>query len=244
VNDQPPISRPSRPGVESQPPTPAQRDGQHRSPFTAILEALCGSCAGSLAAAIADEEGECVDLATAPTVGGAAPLMPAYLVKLCAAHWQIVMAQLPPRAVRQLWIEADKYGYVVKGLHHGYVLVLVCRPPALATVSWRALRQCEVELALEAGWPVRDEGATCWVRTRAELDAHGRPRAVWLGRRWIGDLGLVEQARGPKSFERAYKSTAPGSLELELVREPTGLWYLGCSLALMKAARSDASKRI
>ncbi len=234
-----PRSRPSRPGhIESQPPTPAQRDGQHRSPFTGILEALCGSCAGSLAAAVADEEGECVDLATAPTVGGAAPPMPAYIVKLCAAHWQIVMAQMVPRAVRQLWIEAEKYGYVVKGLHHGYVLVLVCRPRALATVSWRALRQCEVDLALEAGWPVRDADATCWVRTRAALDAHGVPQRVYHGKRWIGDLGLVEQGGGVKRFERSYKSTAPAAPNLELVREPTGLWYLGCSLAALQAARS------
>ena len=230
----------SRGDLESQPPAPNLREGQHRSPFTSILEALCGSCAGSLAAAIADQEGECVDLATARTVGGAAPSMPAYLVKLCVAHWQIVMSQIAAVAPRQLWIDADNTGYVVHALQHGYVLTLVCRARALATVSWRALRQCEVELALEAGWPLQDPDEGGWLRTRTELDATGKPRAVWIGDRWVGDLGLEPVAGPTKSFERVYRPTSSGAPLSQLVREATGLWYARCSLAEMKVAHEKS----
>ncbi len=235
----------------SLPPDPLAREGQLRSAFTVILEGLCGSCSGALAAVVADEEGECVDLAVAPPQGAvAAAATPGYLVKLCAAHWQIVMGQLAANdaGIRQLWIDAMQFGYLVHRLHGGYVLVLMCRPRALATVSWRALRQCEVELALEAGWPVPDERATCWTRTRIKLDGRGKPTEVCLAGRWIGDLGLDEAPAsgngGTGGFERRYvpKANPAGKQDvsaaaIELVREPTGLWYAGCSLATLRGVR-------
>ncbi len=225
----------------SLPPDPAAREGQLRSAFTVILEGLCASSAGSLAAVIADEEGESVDLALARDSGAVSPAVPAYLVKVSAAHWQIVMSQLNARAaapIRQLWIEAAEHGYLVQRLHRGYVLVLLCRPRALTTVSWRALRQCEVELALEAGWPVNDESATCWTRTRIKLDARGRPFAVWFGGDWLTDLGLEEAAASGNGFERRYVAKAPRESSFALVREPTGLWYVGCSLAAVRGLKA------
>jgi hypothetical protein len=265
----------------SRPPPTWARDGQLRSAFTPILENLCGSCSGSLAAAIADDEGECVDFSVLPVVSqaGVLPSLPVDTVKICAAHWQIVMSQLLSSASlaakesgsRQLWIEADGYGFVVQHLHARYVLVLVCRPRALSTVSWRALRQCEVELAIEARWPVRDGEKPCWTRTRAKLDKNGRPFAVWFGHAWLADLVVEEpsrsRARAGDGFERRYylrsrsgvssaqrsvdedsvgvaraRGEKPqlrgGSDAFELVREPTGLWYLGCSLSAMQTARA------
>src|SRR5690606_35698359 len=125
---------------------------------TPILENLCQSCRGALAAGLVDEEGECVDLASlhVDSDQGRIPSMPAYRIKLTGAHFQIVMRQAAQHwrigALRQLWVEAGERAYVSVGLCAGYVLVLVCQPHALASISPRALRQCEVELCREAGW--------------------------------------------------------------------------------------------
>jgi len=212
------------------------REGQLRSRFTAILETLCGSCSGALAAGLVDEEGESVDHATVPivTAGGVAPSMAPYQLKLAAAHWQIVMRESMGCTtlgdVRQLWVETDAFCYVVQTLQEGYVLLFVGRPRALATVSWRALRQCEAELATEAGWAIHQPESPCWLRTRVKTDTKGRPRAVWLGR-WVGDLRICPPSLESAGFERTYRAEASDGRELELVREPTGLWYASRALS-------------
>ncbi|RLB47792.1 MAG: hypothetical protein DRI90_25980, partial [Deltaproteobacteria bacterium] len=91
----------------------ANREGQLRSPFTAILERLCQSLVGGIAAGLADEEGECVDFASPPVSASACATqnVGGYGVKLAAAHWQLVMrdavAKLRGLGVRQLWVTGD-----------------------------------------------------------------------------------------------------------------------------------------
>ncbi len=213
------------------------RGGQLRSPFTDILEQLCHSVVGWVAAGLADEEGECVDLAS-PSAGAGLPSEAAtvggYGVKLAAAHWQIVMrdavVKLQPHGPSQLWVTSESCAYLIVALHAGYVLILLCNPDFLVAVSTRALRQCEVELSLEAGWPVPAPERPMWKRVGVTLDRSGRPEALRLVHRWHPVLEVVGPAAELASFERGFKVRSDSGAELELVRDPAGYWYAGGSL--------------
>jgi hypothetical protein len=225
-------------------PAPA-RDGQMRSPFTSILETLCESCVGALGAALVDEEGENVDLATSPVLGDDSrvfQLLQPYQVKLCGAHWQIVFRQAAAQArlgkVRQLWVGAAEHGYVVCNLTAGYVLVVICRRGAMVTVSQRALRQAEVEICYEAGWRIPRPDAPYWRRTRVCFDGQGQPKALQFP---SGMQGLSAShvhapwdtevaSAGPMTaglggFEQGFHVVTPSGEELAIVREPSGFWY-------------------
>lgn len=220
---------------------PSAREGQIRSPFTAILETLCDSCIGAIAAGLVDEEGECVDLAFLPTRE-----IPAYSIKLCGAHWQIVMrdAMSSPKLanvsgpLRQMWVHAAEYSYVLAHLHSGYVLVLICRPDALSAVSRRALRQVEVELSKEAGWPHRDSEEPYWRRAHVLLDHQGNPRALRYvsgfvahgTRGWDATISVVAGLSDLDDFERGFEVRTDAGDRLRLVREPSGYWYAGIDL--------------
>lgn len=249
--------------VEYVEPAPASsREGQLRSPFTKILETLCQSCHGALSALLVDEEGETVDLAAVTLVemdgdDKIVRRMEGFDIKLSGAHWQIVMREAMATShlggVRQLWVTTPTHGYIIKSLFEGYALVFVCRPDALYTVSSRALRQVEVELALEARWAVPRPDAPFWRRAMVRMDARGRPNLL----RYAAGLdGSEEQdaeawhpvrSLGPakdfKGFEKAFdvvigergrpaagSSWVPGVEEarpITLVRERTGFWFAG-----------------
>jgi hypothetical protein len=217
--------------------TESMREGQSRSAFTAILETLCESCAGCVAVGLVDEEGESVDHATPPGAEVRSAMI-AYDIKLAGAHWQIVMRQAADQphlgGVEQLSIHAEAFDYVVRQLFAGYVLVLICRPGGVARVSLRALRQVEVELAREAGWPIPGPNRPYWRRVRVQLGKDGRPAALSFlvngndGVRsqtaWKTNFRLLEEHERP-GFERTFRLGLPSGVELDLVREPSGYWY-------------------
>lgn len=217
--------------------TESMREGQVRSAFTPILETLCESCAGCVAVGLVDEEGESVDHATPPGTREDAAMI-AYDIKLAGAHWQIVMRQAAEQpnlgGVGQLSIQTDAFDYVVRQLFAGYVLILICRPGGVARVSDRALRQVEVELAREAGWPIPGPDRPYWRRLRVQLGPEGRPAALSFlvnGRDgvrshtpWKTNFRLLEEQNHP-GFERSFRLGLPSGVELDLVREPTGYWY-------------------
>jgi hypothetical protein len=220
------------------------RDGQMRSAFTRSLETLCESCHGAVAASLVDEEGEAVDLVSAPHVWGDGPdadRLGGYTIKLIAAHFQIVLRHAGEdqrHPVRQLRIRAERYGFVLKSLQEGYALLMLCRPDALYTVSSRALRQVEVELALEAGWDIPEPHTLFWRRAMVRLDARRHPQVLRFAagldgsddqnaEHWrpVVSHGPAEEISG---FERAFSVTLEGmAAPVRLVREPTGYWYVG-----------------
>ena len=223
-------------------PAPATaREGQLRSEFTIILETLCDSCVGAIGAGLVDEEGECVDLAFTPSRD-----IPAYSIKLCGAHWQIVMREIAASAklvrtlglVHQLWVETEQFGYVIENLHHGYVLVLICRPDALRTVSPRALRQAEVELYAEAGWQLSDPQQPYWRRSHVLLGPDSAPTALRYaqgfmapsGRGWDEHLHALYKLEGLADFERGWAVQTDRGETIHMVREPSGYWYCGFRL--------------
>jgi hypothetical protein len=218
----------------------ASREGQLRSPFTPILETFCESLVGAIAAGIVDELGECVDLAQLPVFdkGGR---MEAYDVKLSGAHWQLVLRDAAAKLqANELWIQADT-GFVLRMLFAGYVLVLVCRPDAVHSVSRRALRQVEVELYREATWAVPDAHVPYWRRVQVKLGHKGQPKALRFARPvlasshlppepWDEHLKIIGPAPGIDGLERGFQVVTADQQELPLIREPTGFWYLGCTL--------------
>jgi hypothetical protein len=229
---------------------PSAREGQLPSAFTAILETLCESCVGAVAAGLVDEEGECVDLASLE-------LIPAYSVKLCGAHWQIIMRQAARSAaltriggdVRQLWIQTQQFSYVVVLMHADYVLVLICRPESLPAVSARAIRQVMVELCMEAGWPVPAPEQPYWRRARVLVDERGRSQALRYARAgharrghgppsetWDTSLRVLSPLDHLQSFERGFQVRTDLGEDIALVREPSGFWYAGSDLALTPLA--------
>ncbi len=212
----------------------ARDDGQLRSEFTAILERLLRSYSEGLAAALVDPEGESVDYAVRyRTAESDQPDgddgFSAYNIKLAAAYWQIVMRDL--RGCRNigasplLTVQAGSYGYVVRQLWEGYVVVMVCRPTASFSVSPRALRQAEVELSREAGLPVPNADAPLWLRVRVQLDPDGKPLALYMNERWQTDVRVLAPAEGLGSFERGFRVAVGKADELTLVREPSACWY-------------------
>jgi hypothetical protein len=211
------------------------RGGQSRSPFTTILEQFCQSVVGGMAAGLADEEGECVDLAAPPVSVSAdgAQNVGGYVVKLAAAHWQLVMREAVEKhtlgGIRQLWVNGESFGCVVVGLFEGYVLVLLCTPAALPAVSQRAIRQCEVELSLEAGWPVPRPELAMWKRVGVMVDGKGLPQALRYAQQWHPGLQVTEILATVTGFERGYRVCHDGETELDLVRDAAGFWYVGGS---------------
>ncbi|MCA9622149.1 MAG: hypothetical protein KC731_24165 [Myxococcales bacterium] len=223
------------------------REGQHRSPFTAILETFCESCRGAVGAALVDEEGEAVDIAAVPVptpCGEDVTLMPGYDLKLCGAYWQIVLREARTAAhlgdPSQLWVFCEGLGFIVNALAEGYVLMLVCRPDALSAVSRRAIRQVEVELAVEAGWPIPEPERPYWRRCRVRLDARGQPDRFQYAHGLPGSaddraqpwqpLRVEGPLTGLEGFEKGFRVALRAPLEsaprpLDLVREPTGTWY-------------------
>lgn len=198
---------------------------QARSAFTVILETLVDSCPDSVGAVLVDGEGEAVDYAGALT---------AFDLKLTGAHWQIVMRGLLDRGgvhtATKFLVRAETLGYVVLALADGYVLVVACRPDAAFSISHRALRQCELELSAEAGWPVPAPAATRWTRVQVRLDAVGHPTDLSLHGRTRPLRGL-RAATSLSNAERGYRLKSARGLDLSLVCEASGHWYLGGRVA-------------
>ena len=88
-----------------------ERD-QGRSTFTEILEHLLDATPGAVAAVLVDHDGETVDSAGA---------LEPFDLKVAAAHWQIVLAELraiePLGAMRALVVAARARSYVLRALH-------------------------------------------------------------------------------------------------------------------------------
>lgn len=201
-------------------PPPSRREGQVRSAFTVILETLLGSTTGAVAAVLADEEGEAVDHAG---------VLPAYDVKLAAAHWQIVLRHGSERRhlhdLRELVVEAERGGYVVRKLFGGYVLVMVCRPGVVFSVSSRALEQVERELTEEAGFPASPDQVARWTRVRVLLDPASSPAGIWRPDRALEAVQVIEPATALADFAQRYRVRTDRGEALTLIRERSGRWY-------------------
>ncbi|WP_437899754.1 roadblock/LC7 domain-containing protein [Sorangium sp. So ce124] len=191
---------------------------QAPSSFTSILEDLLCAIPGAHAAALVDFEGETIDYA-----GGLDP----YDVKVTAAHWQIVLAEVAGSRLgvsRQITVRAHRKSYIVRRLQPEYALVLVLHPRAAFAASHRALQEAEARLCAEAGWST--SRTTRWYCVDVETEASDRGRPARL--RGAGGWQPVEVmgsmvGLGPR--EKGFRIRLPSGAEMLLVRERMGRWF-------------------
>lgn len=196
------------------------------SPFHSILEAFVVACPSCHAAILVDEEGEAVDWALSPTAESMTDE-----AAIAGAEWQLVMRDIKKRcgfeATRQLVIDSTRLSYLVRYIHGDYTLVVVGQPGILHTVSFRAIRQVEVELCLEAQWPVPNNEDLCWWRLPVRLDSGGTPCAVRIAGRWIDQVAVITPLRGLEPGDRGFEVIVAHRLPIRLVREAAGEWFAG-----------------
>ncbi len=205
--------RPDRSGV---PRERAPRD-QEPSSFTAILERLIAATPGAKAAALVDFDGETVDYAG---------LLEPFEVKIAAAHFRIVMAEIADARsfglIRQITVRARRHAYVVRELAESYALVIVLHPRAAFASSSRAIDEAALRVSAETGWPPpRDASRWCHVDVETE-----RRRPVRV--RVSGSFQPVEvmgAVVGLAPKEKGFRVRLPSGAEMMLVRERLGRWF-------------------
>ncbi|WP_437758832.1 roadblock/LC7 domain-containing protein [Sorangium sp. So ce1389] len=191
---------------------------QAPSSFTAILEDLLCAIPGARAAALVDFEGETIDYA-----GRLDP----FDVKVTAAHWQIVLAEIassPLGVPRQITVRAHRRSYIVRQLQPGYALVLVLHPRAAFAASHRALQEADVRLCAEAGWTTSRTTRWYCVDVETEASDRGRPARLRSAGGWqpVEVMGSMV-GLGPR--EKGFRIRLPSGAEMLLIRERMGRWF-------------------
>jgi hypothetical protein len=190
-----------------------------RSPFAPILDDLVLRVGGSEAVALVDLGGETVDYA-----GSASP----YDIKVAAAHWRIILAQLAevPRLGRPrvLLVRSSKKSVIVRALPDDYALVVLLVRRSGFMASNRALSHCEKALAREAGWEL-DPHETSWFAVSVECDARRRPTRIVYGglEEPVDVLGAVV---GLSRRETGFRVRLASGPEITLIREAGSFWYV------------------
>lgn len=197
--------------------SPAQRD-QDATIFSQILRRLLRNAPSARGAVLVDFEGETVDYA-----GEIDP----FELRVAAAHWQIVLAQLQPPGIfgaRQIVVRTNKRGYIVRRIHGTYALVLVLHRRAAFAVSQRALCEADALLCAEAGWPLPN--VAYWFGLEVESDPRDRTRPVRMrvGGNWY-DLDVIGCVVGLSPRERGYRVRLSCGVEVTVIRESGGRWF-------------------
>ncbi len=207
---------------------------QEESAFSAILADLVKRVPGAFAAALVDNLGECVDYAIASPTRHARPLeVTPFDVKVAAAHWAIVRADVTQRnalgALQTIVCRGEKRSFILRELPDDYALVVLLKKRAGFVSVARALDACERALALEAAWPLA-KGRGIWIAVDVETDDRARP--TWLT---IGSLSCAVEVLGALTRlgrrERGFRVRLPSGGELNLVREVGNRWYADENLA-------------
>jgi hypothetical protein len=188
-----------------------------RSPFSVVLERLVHQVPGCLSASFVDQEGEAVDVAGYGTE---------FQAKVVGAYCNVLVSDAAPLGhLRDLVISARRRSYLIRCLPEGYVLALELARGAAPHVSERALGECTLALASEAGFevpprPVRWHAAE--VRPRGNRKT--RPQEIRAKDAWHS-LQVLGSIVGVKRGERGYRVRVATGAEVTLVREPLGRWW-------------------
>lgn len=200
---------------------------QHETAFTRILHDLVVRVPGARAAALVDVEGETVDYWG---------LLPPFDVKVAGAHWRVVVDEMrqrgPLAASTFVAVRAARASYQVHQLPEGYALVLILSRAAGFGGWRRAVAACSLALAHEASWSAEDIRSPKWYWARVVTDDKRRPIALGSppNVRAIDVLGAV--VSGLERRERAWRVRVESRIDVTLVREAGGNWYLDESAAL------------
>jgi predicted regulator of Ras-like GTPase activity (Roadblock/LC7/MglB family) len=188
--------------------------------FTPLLDELIGRVPGARAAALVDQDGECIDYA-----GG----LPPFDIKLAAAHWQIVLDQMMNVSqfaqLRQIVVRGASRSFVVRALDESYALVLVMARGAGFASCARAFGVFARALQAEAGIGLPPNGPA-WRPVRVETGVRMRPTRVGgTAAAPLHPLEVLGAVVGLRRGERGYRVRVATGLETTVVREPGGAWY-------------------
>ena len=185
--------------------------------FSRILDRLVHQVPGCHAVGFVDAEGEAVDVAGYGLE---------FDIKVASAYCNVILSDaLPIGGVRDAIICAGRRSYFIRSLPEGYVLVMMLSRDAAMHVSERALGECALALATEAGFdlppkPVRWHAIEVFPRgNRAR-----RPQRVRGGGDWLA-LAILGSVRGLSPGEHGYRVRVGSGAEVTLVREPLGRWW-------------------
>jgi predicted regulator of Ras-like GTPase activity (Roadblock/LC7/MglB family) len=193
---------------------------QAPSNFTTILERLVSATPGAEAAALVDSEGETVDYAGRGDI---------FELKVAAAHWQLVMAELAAvkqlGGVRQLTVRAGARGYVIRRIEEAYAVVVILRPRAAFEISERAFQEAIVGLYAEVGWTVpRDAARWFLVDVETERRDLARPLRLKVQGGWV-PIEVMGCVVGLRPREKGFRVRLPSGAEMTLIRERFGRWF-------------------
>jgi len=188
--------------------------------FTVLLADLISRIPGARAAALVDRDGESVDYA-----GTLSP----FDVKVAAAHWQIILAELARTALlagpRHMVVRGRMRSFVIRVLADGYAVVLVLAARAGFLPSPRAFEVFERGLRVEAGIGASHGGPT-WTPVLVEQDARARPYAISATPDApVENLEVLGAVMGLRRGERGFRVRFGSGFETTIVREPGGTWY-------------------
>lgn len=219
----PPAPRSGRPRNSTRRP-PAPRD-MDASPFQRLLAELIARLPGAFASALVDPEGETVDYAGS---------LPPFDIKVAAAHWRIVLAQMGELErddrlgpTRSLAVRAGRQSILLRALPDGYALIVLLTRRAGFGSTARAFSACSYDLAVEAGWQVEPAGAS-WFPITVECDPQRRPiRIVYGGlAEPVEVLGAIPaRTAGLARGERGFRIRLASGPEITVIRELSGHWY-------------------
>ena len=194
---------------------------QDSSVFSAFLERLVASVPGCRAAAFVDAEGEAVDL------GGHGD---EFEIKVAAAELLILLdvaRSLPGGEKRAIIVGTPRRSYLARALPEGYAIVLELAPGAAFAVSERALVECALAIAKEAGFAERNE-KTQWfaveVLPRGSRRVRPKKAKSLSGSVWH-DVDVLGAVVGLGKRERGYRVRLTNGAEMTLLREPMGKWW-------------------
>ena len=185
--------------------------------FSRILERLVHQVPGCHAVGFVDQEGEAVDVAGYGLE---------FDIKVASAYCNVILSDtLPMGGVRDAIVCAGKRSYFIRSLPEGYVLVMILSRDAAMHVSERALGECALSLAAEAGFalplkPVRWHAVEVFPRgNRSVRPLRVRARGDWH------PLVVLGRVRDLASNEQGYRVRVASGAEVTLVREPLGRWW-------------------
>lgn len=217
----------------------AVRD-QDASPFNVILQELLDVLPFARAAAVFDFEGETVDYA-----GNLDP----YDLRVIAATFQIVMTDLRELAIttglRGVLMNLTTSSYQIRVLDSHYSLIIVLRTLATHCVSDRLVTEVADRLAVEAG--LQRAAKPTWHRVEVLTSAKRRPVAVrepgknsaWITTEILGAHPIESTG------ERGYRVHVRTGIEVNLVSERNGLWFVDEPLDIaLHGEAPDARQRL
>lgn len=198
---------------------------EHETGFTAILLRLMHATPGAVGAALVDAEGEAVDYA--------GDRIEPFELKVAAAHWRIVLAEIELGALakrggatRRLLVETTRKIFVIDALPDGYALLSVlASDAATGGIADRALDIALRDLYVEAGW-------TCppdlfhWHEVEVRTGDGARPISVRSSDGWETVRVIGRLATGLQHDEVGFRvGVGTQDCELTLVRGRDARWY-------------------